>query len=106
VTRRLRPVPSGRAAPASAAPSAGEFGPRAARCPRCGAAVLLSAAGRALEPLPHPLGVLLPGGGALTARQAADAATGRTAPIGHHPHSTAPGYGCRTAPAQLALFAC
>jgi len=45
-----------------------------------------------------------PDGRKLTPREAADAATGRTPPAGHHVHIEAAGYGCRPI-AQLALFA-
>jgi hypothetical protein len=72
-------------------------------CPRCGAPVIRSGRGELLESEPHPLAIDLPDGGKLTPRQAADAATGRTAPRGHHVHIEAPGYGCRPA-SQLALF--
>jgi len=73
-------------------------------CPRCGAAVLRSARGELLEVEPHPLAIDRPDGRKLTPREAADAATGRTAPAGHHVHIEAAGYGCRPI-AQLALFA-
>jgi len=91
------PALRGAGAPAT---SAGLF----ARCPRCGAAVLRTAAGVLLEPDAHPLAVTLPDGRTASPRQAADAAMGRIAPIGHHRHTTAPGYGCRP-PVQLELFA-
>jgi hypothetical protein len=75
------------------------------RCPRCGARVLVTPGGELLDPEPHPLAITLPDGGRLTARQAAAVLTGRTPPIGHHPHH-ADGYGCPGAVArQLALFA-
>ncbi|MBK3583009.1 hypothetical protein JHN49_04515 [Streptomyces sp. MBT57] len=73
------------------------------RCPRCGADVLRTAAGVLLELEPHPLAVTLPDGRTVSPRQAADAAMERIAPIGHHPHVTFPGYGCRP-PLQLQLF--
>ncbi|MFB7484834.1 hypothetical protein ACFUEM_38710 [Streptomyces anulatus] len=57
-----------------------------------------------LELETHPLAVTLPDGRTVSPRQAADAATGRIAPIGHHRHVAAPGYGCRP-PVQLELFA-
>lgn len=83
-----------------------------ARCPRCGAAVLVTPAGELLETEPHPLALTRPDGRRLTLREAVDQAMGRIPPIGHHVHVAgppppgrvaAPGYGCR--PAQLALFA-
>jgi hypothetical protein len=72
-------------------------------CPRCGVPVIRSARGELLETEPHPLAIDLPDGRKLTATQAADAATGRIPPRGHHVHIEAPGYGCHPA-AQLALF--
>ena len=75
------------------------------RCPRCGALVLVTPGGLLLEPEPHELAVTLPDGGKVTARQAAQILTGRLAPLGHHPHSETPGYGCTPQAAQLALFA-
>ncbi|WP_371634508.1 hypothetical protein OG693_39885 [Streptomyces sp. NBC_01259] len=97
-TRAPSRLPSRRGAGAPAA-SAGLF----ARCPRCGTAVLRTAAGVLLEVEAHPLAVTLPDGRTASPRQAADAAMGRTAPIGHHRHVTAPGYGCLP-PVQLELF--
>jgi hypothetical protein len=47
--------------------------------------------------------VLLPEGGSLTIRQAAEILTGRIPPLGHHRHTDAPGYACHP-PAQLSLF--
>lgn len=78
--------------------------PARVRCPACGAEVIRSGRGELLELEPHPLAVDLPDGGRVSYRQAADAATGRTPPVGHHVHIAAPGYGCTGAPVQLALF--
>lgn len=78
-------------------------------CPRCGAGVLATPGGLLLEREPHPLAIMLPGGGKLTAAEAVEVMAGRAAPAGHHPHSTSPGYGCgsagRNGAAQLELFA-
>lgn len=74
------------------------------RCPRCGSPVLVTPAGDLLETETHELAVLLPEGGSLTVRQAAEILTGRTAPRGHHRHTDAPGYACRPSTTQLPLF--
>lgn len=96
--RPARPRRRGRAL-APAAPATA----RRSCCPRCGSAVLVTPGGDLLEIEPHELAVLLPEGGSLTVRQAAEILTGRAAPLGHHRHTDAPGYGCRP-PAQLSLF--
>jgi len=84
-----------------------------ARCPRCGAAVLVTPGGELLETEPHPLAITRPDGSRLTLREAAAQATGRIPPIGHHVHVggplpagrvAAPGYGCHAEATQLALF--
>jgi hypothetical protein len=93
--RPARPLRGGRA---RLAESAGRE-----HCPRCGSEVIVTPGGDLLEPEPHELAVLLPEGGTLTVRQAADVLTGRTPARGHHRHTDAPGYACRP-PAQLALF--
>jgi len=110
---------TGRRAPRAAARAAargrpgGKAGARD-RCPRCGAAVLVTPAGELLEPEPHPLAITRPDGSRLTLREAADQAMERTPPIGHHVHVggpvpagrvVAPGYGCHAQITQLALFA-
>lgn len=84
------------------------------RCPRCGAAVLVTPGGELLEPEPHPLAITRPDGTRLTLREAVDQAMERTPPIGHHVHVggpvpagrvVAPGYECHPQATQLALFA-
>ena len=68
-----------------------------APCPRCGAPTLRTPDGTLLAPEPHPLAILLPSGGQLTALQAAPILLGHTPPRGHHPHRPGP-YGCNPPP--------
>lgn len=83
-------------------------GPRTAErtvCPRCGVTTLRTPDGRLLDPEPHPLAILLPGGGRIDARAAAAILTGRAPARAHHPHLPGP-YGCTPPPpaVQPTLF--
>ncbi|MFB7671648.1 hypothetical protein ACFC26_09545 [Kitasatospora purpeofusca] len=80
-------------------------GPRTATrttCPRCGATILRTPDGRALDPDPHPLAIHLPDGGRLDAASALPILLGRAPARAHHPHRPGP-YGCNPAP-QPTLF--